>query len=42
MSDGAKEKPAHYVSFLRYEDWTEGQEEAEDIAYIDSLKPLGL
>jgi hypothetical protein len=38
LSDDAREKLAHYVSFLRYEDWLDEQEEAEDIAAIEARK----
>ncbi|MDR3354723.1 MAG: hypothetical protein LBO21_06765 [Synergistaceae bacterium] len=34
----AKEKLSHCVEFLRYEDWAEEQEEAEDIEYIEAHK----
>jgi hypothetical protein len=39
LSDAARERLAHYVAFLRYEDWLEDQEDAEDVAYIKSLTP---
>lgn len=39
LSDSAKDRLAEYVAFLRYQDRMEEQEEAEDIAYIDSLTP---
>jgi hypothetical protein len=38
LSDDAKDKLAHYVDFLRYEDWIDEQEEAEDIAAIEARK----
>ncbi|MDR1481914.1 MAG: hypothetical protein LBI74_04750 [Synergistaceae bacterium] len=37
LSDDARERLAHYVEFLRYEDLIEEQEEAEDIAYIEAI-----
>ncbi|GHV53935.1 hypothetical protein FACS1894216_12900 [Synergistales bacterium] len=37
LSDDAAEKMAHYAAFLRYEEWAEEQEDAEDIAYVKSL-----
>jgi hypothetical protein len=36
LSSDAKGKLAHYVAFLKYEDWVEEQEDAEDIAYINA------
>jgi hypothetical protein len=39
LSGSSREKLKHYIEFLRYEDWIEEQEEAEDIAYINSFKP---
>ncbi len=39
LSEGAKEKLAEYVAFLRYQDRLEEEEDAEDIAYLDSLTP---
>jgi hypothetical protein len=36
LSEDARVKLAHYVAFLRYEDWIEEREEAEDIAYIEA------
>jgi hypothetical protein len=41
LSETAREKLAHYVEFLRYEDWIEEQEDAEDIAYIKAHKDDG-
>jgi hypothetical protein len=38
LSDDAKDKLAHYVDFLRYGDWIDEQEEAEDIADIEARK----
>jgi hypothetical protein len=34
LSGDALGKLAHYVAFLKYEDWIEEQEDAEDIADI--------
>jgi hypothetical protein len=39
LSETAVEKLGHYIAFLRYEDWIEDQEDAEDIEYIKSLAP---
>jgi hypothetical protein len=37
LSDDAKDKLVYYVDFLRYEDWIEEQEDAEDIAAIEAI-----
>ena len=39
LSDAVIEKLSNYIDFLRYEERMEELEEAEDIAYIDSLTP---
>jgi hypothetical protein len=39
LSDDAIGKLASYAAFLRHEAWLDEQEDAEDIAYIDSLTP---
>jgi hypothetical protein len=38
LSGKAIEKLAHYVAFLRYEEWIEKREEAEDIAVYRSAQ----
>lgn len=38
LSDTAKEKLRNYVSFLRYEEWLEEQEDAEDLADIEARR----
>jgi len=38
LSDAAKEKLSNYISFLRYEEWLEKQEDAEDIADAEARR----
>jgi hypothetical protein len=39
LSETAREQLTHYVEFLRYEEWIEEQEDAEDIEYLKALTP---